>query len=383
MPILIALAALLMPLTQASTAPPAIVLSPDTEARWVPFVLTRGNQIRFRMTLNGTPVDAILDTGVSATAVSRPFAARLGLKSSVAGEADAIGGRVSLAWAPAGTLAMGGLTRTGGRIAVTDLHAIATGDTSPIDMLIGADLLSCCALEIDYDGNRFRLLPSGRMPFRGTTAPLFLSRETNVYLSEATLGAQRLRPMIVDTGDGSAFTVSRAGWLASGIRPAATTTGMAYGLGGPVLSQIAIVRQLRVGAQAAREVEVRIEGEGGFSARKGTAGRIGAGFLQRYRVLLDPGAGRMVFAPGATADRSPVRSTSGLLLAQEAGRLRVLHVMRGGPAEDAGWKDGELICRVDGAPLVDAGWAAGAPGRTVRIGMCDGSERMLGLRLFY
>ena len=40
----------------------------------------------------------------------------------------------------------------------------------------------------------------------------------------------------------------------------------------------------------------------------------GSGFLQDYRVLLDPGAGRMVLAPGPGAGRLPLRSTSGLLL---------------------------------------------------------------------
>ena len=39
----------------------------DSEARWVPFTLTGGNQIRFIATVDGRPVGAILDTGVDAS----------------------------------------------------------------------------------------------------------------------------------------------------------------------------------------------------------------------------------------------------------------------------------------------------------------------------
>ncbi len=390
MPVALAILALLVPIGQAQTAPPAVALSADAEARWVDFELTPGNQIRFQMLLNGKPATAMLDTGVSYSVVSKAFAARAGLKAAaVASQADAIGGTVELGWASTTRLQFGGLTRRGGRIAVVDLKPIAAGGGEPIDVLIGADLLSCCALDIDYDAKRFRLLPSGRLPYRGPTAPLSLSASANVYVSDLTLGGRRLRPVIVDTGDGSAVTVSRDAWHAAGIRNRALTSTIAYGLGGPIETDVTILPSLRVGNVPARTVEVRIEGAEGFSQRTGTAGRIGSGFLQRYRVLLDPGAGRMVLSPGAEADSEPVRSTSGLLVGFDAGKLRVLHVMRNGPAAAQGWKAGETICRVDDAAVPEradgafAVWAADTPGRIVRLGLCDGEERALKLAAFY
>ncbi len=365
-------------------------LAADAEARWVPFDLTPGNQIRFTMQLDGRDVTAILDTGVSYTLLAKASPAVDAAKLVAGGSATAIGGSVALGWMPTRSVTLGGLARVGGGVTVADLPAIATGSASAVDILIGADMLAGHALDIDYAAHRFRLLGSGRLPFKGETAPLRVSTERSVYESAITLGGRRLTPVVVDTGDGSSITVTAAGWQAAGLASLHATTAIAFGLAGPAVSGLAIVPALSVGEMVARFVEVRIEPAGGFSQSIGTAGRIGSGFLQNYRVLLDPGARRMVLSRGPKADIPPLRSTSGLLVGVETDRLKVLHVMRGGPAARAGWKDGDLICSIDGVPIPRdyptsplAAWSAGAPGRVVALGQCDGTTRKLTLGNFY
>ncbi len=390
---------LLLPLLVAAAAPLALpvaqpvgsaTLARDAETRWVPFELTPGNQLRFTMTVDGRPATAILDTGVSYSVLSRRFAERAALKVRPGGNATAIGGVVDIGWTPTATIAMGGLTRRGGGLTVATLPAIATGSADAVDLLVGRDLTGGFALDIDYAGRRFRLLPSGRLPFRGFTAPLSISRDRLVYVSEITLGAARLRPMVVDTGDGSSVTVTAGGWANARLPGIRTTTAISFGLAGAVTSTIGIVPTLRLGELTARNVEIRVEPAGGFSDSIEAAGRIGSGFLQNYRVLLDPTAGRMILSPVPHADQPPVRSTSGLLVGVARDRLKVLHVMQGGPAQAAGWKEGDMICAIDGqtipadyptSPL--ASWSAGTPGRTVTLRMCDGTERKLTLRDFY
>lgn len=390
---------LLLPLLVAAAAPLALpaaqpvgsaTLARDAETRWVPFELTPGNQLRFTMTVDGRPATAILDTGVSYSVLSRRFAERAALKVRAGGNATAIGGVVDIGWTPTATIAMGGLTRRGGGLTVATLPAIATGSADAVDLLVGRDLTGGFSLDIDYAGRRFRLLPSGRLPFRGFTAPLSISRDRLVYVSEITLGAARLRPMVVDTGDGSSVTVTAGGWANARLPGIRTTTAISFGLAGAVTSTIGIVPTLRLGELTARNVEIRVEPAGGFSDSIEAAGRIGSGFLQNYRVLLDPTAGRMILSPVPHADQPPVRSTSGLLVGVARDRLKVLHVMQGGPAQAAGWKEGDMICAIDGqtipadyptSPL--ASWSAGTPGRTVTLRMCDGTERKLTLRDFY
>jgi len=373
----------------AARDPGVSTLAPDAEGRWIPFQLTPGNQIRFTMTIDGQSVTAILDTGVSFTLLSQ--ASALAAKANIrpGGQASAIGGAVAIGWMPTRTLSLDGLTRKGGGVVVAPLPALATGDATAVDLLVGRDLLAPHALDIDYAGKRFRLLPSGRMPFTGATAPLTVSTERRVYESVVGLGAARLSPVIVDTGDGSALTVTQSGWRAAKLS-VPTTTAIGFGLAGPTVNDLGVVPTVRLGTLSAPGVEVRVEPAQGFSESVGAAGRIGSGFLQRYRVLLDPGAGRMILKPGPGADTPAQRSTAGLLLGVASDRLRVLHVMRGGPAEASGWREGDTICAIDGQPIprdyVDspiARWTIGTPGTRVTLRTCDGQDRVLTLARFY
>jgi len=393
-----ALAALLLVLTALAPAPPiapgAVApvsrLAPDSAAHWVPFTLTPGNQISFTATLDGKPVAAILDTGLSYSVLSRDYVRKAGIAVTQKGHATVIGGVVPLGWAATHTLALGGLTRTGGEIAVADVPALAAGGGGTVDLLIGPDLLAGYALDIDYPAGRFRLLPSGQLPFRGASAPLRTSPATNVYLTDGALGGHPLHPLVVDTGDGAMLTLAHRTWQAAEPDPPPMTSATSYGLGGAIVTGLAIVPALRLGDLVARQIEVRIEPPGGFSDAIGAEGRIGTGLLQRYHVLLDPGAKRMVLAPGPDADQPPVRSTSGLLLGFERDRLRVMHVMRGSPAAAQGWKQGETICTIDGQPIPRdypdnalSTWSVGTPGRIVALGLCDGTTRRLTLKRFY
>lgn len=365
-------------------------LASDAEARWVPFDLTPGNQIRFTMTLDGAPVTAILDTGVSYSVVSKRYVAanRLAIRGSA--RASVIGGSVPVSFVATSSLAIGALARQGGTLAVAELPAAATGSAQPVDLLVGRDLTAAYALDIDYAARRFRLIPSGRMPFTGTSSPLAIAADRQVYISQVILGGAELKPVVVDTGDGSAVTLSAEAWSAARQPARASTTTVSFGLAGPVVSNMGIVPALVVGRTIARNVEVRVEPAGGFSETIGVAGRIGSAFLQNYRVLLDPTAGHMVLAAGPGADAVPARSTSGLLLGLAGDRLKVLHVMRGGPAAATGWRTGDLICRVDDSAVTPsyatsplAAWSTGDPGRVVRLTLCDGTKRPLTLQTFY
>src|SRR3569623_1075685 len=221
-------------------------LSNDSEARWVPFTLTSGNQIRFTARVDGRRGGASRDTGGSDSALSR----RRSPRASRPGTAVAIGGSVPIAWANSPRVAFGGLDHRGGRIAVIDAPGSATGGES-VDLFVGRDLLAGFALEIDYDAGRFRLLPSGRMPYRGVRLPLTVGGPAPTYLSELTIGGRRTR-LIVDTGDGNAVTLSAAAWrtLAS---PSPVTTTLFYGIGGMSVTELAIDPALPLGPLPAQQ----------------------------------------------------------------------------------------------------------------------------------
>jgi predicted aspartyl protease len=374
----------------ASQAPRSAVetLARDSAERWVPFQLTPANHIRFAMKIEGRPASALLDTGVSHSIVSTAFARTARLKPQRRGTASALGGDMAIGWTRVERLSIAGLRSTGRAMAMLDLSEVQTGDGLPVDALIGADLLLPYALDIDFEQRRFRLLPSGAQPFAGAHAPLSRNPD-GLYVTEARLGRQSLRPVMVDTGDGTSVSVTTDQWRTARLPRRPLTSTVSYGLAGPVEADLTVTDAVRVGDTAAPEVELRIEGKD-FVDRTGIPSRIGVGFLQRFRVLLDPGAGRLLLARAGGEASAPPRSTSGLLLGYEHNRLSVLHVMRGSPAARAGWRPGEEICQIDGAPVretaagaADLSWSADLPGRKVRLGLCDGTDRTLTLAKFY
>ena len=132
-----------------STAPPPepraawvgrSTLAPDAEARWIPFDLTPGNQIRFTMAVDGRPVTAILDTGVSYSVLARRYATAHKLVVRADGRATVIGGSVDIGRVATQRIAIGAVTRRGGSLAVADLPAAATGSALAVDLLVGRDL---------------------------------------------------------------------------------------------------------------------------------------------------------------------------------------------------------------------------------------------------
>lgn len=371
------------------TAGPQTALAPDAEAQWVPFTLTPANQIRFDVRIDGRKAEAILDTGATHSAVSRRFADAAELPVRAGTGALTVSGYVANGWTAPHDITFGALRQRGARLVVADVPVAATGGEA-IDLLVGTDVTARYALDIDYDGHRFRMLPSGHMPFHGTTAPLRIAAGWAFYVTELTIMGKRTDRIVVDTGDGTALSLVRpAAALAQHLPPAVTTT-LDYAIGGAHVVDLAVLPEIRSQDLALRNIEVRIEPAHGFTEATGMAGRLGSGLLRRYRVLLDPGAGRMVLAPGRDADRPPLRSTSGFLLAVQADRLTVLHVMRGSPAERTGWRVGDGICAVDGTAITPdyatgerAGWTVGPAGHLVRLTDCSGRMRAITLRRFY
>ncbi|MDG5489512.1 aspartyl protease family protein [Sphingomonas sp. BGYR3] len=357
----------------------AIAPARAQDSGWIDFQRTPGNQIAFEMTVAGHPVTALLDTGASHSVIDQRFAAHIGLPLGAAGRANAIGGTVPIRWSRPLPVVIGTQALARQRLAVLPLPASASGNGAPVHMILGADILGRHALDLDFAARRFRLLPSGRLTFPGLIAPLRAG-----YVADLALADTRLGAVLMDTGDGAALTLTQAAWAAGGFRHDGLSTTIGWGAGGRVATGLAIIDRIDLAGQAVRQIEARIEPEGGYTASRGLTGRIGAGLMQRYRLLLDPGAGRMVLAQ-TEPDTSPLRSTSGLLLGRTGERLTVLHVMRGSPAERSGFRADDAICSIDGAGAqrADLSVLAGMPGRSLSIGLCDGGERQLVLSRFY
>jgi predicted metalloprotease with PDZ domain len=128
----------------------------------------------------------------------------------------------------------------------------------------------------------------------------------------------------------------------------------------------------------------------GLSSR--VPANIGLQLLSRFRLTIDFGGDRIWMTPYPDATSRPFRKNrTGLSLTpQGPGALVVDHVAAGSPAARGGWKTGDLITALDGAPIpadYAAGeasmWIYGAAGRTVTLTLADGARRSLTLADYF
>jgi predicted metalloprotease with PDZ domain len=90
-------------------------------------------------------------------------------------------------------------------------------------------------------------------------------------------------------------------------------------------------------------------------------------------------------APGPNLAYPLPKDRTGLNGYLTGGALKILHVARGGPAERAGFKAGEMVVAIDGETAVTANarLAGAQPGRTLDFTLADGSHRRLTLADYY
>ena len=240
-PIALILAALLTVPAKASAEPMELVNNR-------PFV---------RVTVNGQPVTALLDSAAEMTLIDDDAAIRLGL--TPAGSATAHG---------SGAAAME--ARFADHVAVEavgvslELRAgiLDLGEVSgrllgrPVDMLLGRDLFDNARLRLDYGAGtieEFRGVPRGvRLP---------LGEHRGVPTIPAAIEGHAPVQTVLDTGNGSDVLIGRAyarriGLLAPGRIVAHAQGG---GLGGALTRDIVILRTFTIAGRTFRNVRAAID----------------------------------------------------------------------------------------------------------------------------
>ena len=269
-----------------------MVLAPDAEAQWVPFELTPGNQIRFRMTVDGRAATAMLDTGFSLSVISRRWASAAGLR--IANGGQGIGDRRVGRDGPGQRADAGDRRADQDRRAARRARSAGRRDRQRDHDRRGdrqRPAAPLCARHRFRRSAASACCRAGACPSPGKARRCRCRAATSSISARCASDGTRLRPMIVDTGDGATIAVSAEAWQALGAGRPATTTTVSYSVAGAVQSDLAVLPEIAVGDSTLRQAETLIEAGGGFSSRMGASGRIGIGFLQRFRVLLDPARG--------------------------------------------------------------------------------------------
>lgn len=134
----------------------------QAEEAWLPFAPGQ-NRPAFEVTVNGQPTLALIDSGISANALSETLAAQAGIKASRRSLRlrDINRGRD----VPMSESFRLGLSHEGPEIEVDEAVMMPTG--SDIGLVFGRPLLNLFIVQIDYPNRRLRLLPRGTADFEG------------------------------------------------------------------------------------------------------------------------------------------------------------------------------------------------------------------------
>jgi predicted aspartyl protease len=389
--IALAAAVIVTPAHAEPAAAPVITFDQAASQTWIAMPdPDLSNQIVIPVMLNGHIEQALLDTGVYRLLIDSRRARALGLKTRPLGTTPPATGAALLEGAPIETFDVGGLHQRGGDIVVSDLSGLIALSPHPFTMIISADYLKQFAIDLDFDAARLRFRRSGSRWAIGTDLPLTIKPSGSRFLTAIGINGHRVAPVVIDTG--STDTLSIDGDVAQRVLDNQPVSDrMAARLGGTYVSRLFHARSVALGASTLDDVPTTIAAGEVLHDTAGPPSQalLGLALLKRFNVTLDASAGRLTLAPRLRTPPPEPISTSGIQGLYQADGLSVVHVMRGSPAEAAGVKGGDRICRVDGA-IVDAGWSPaqrkwsiGAPGRRVVLTLCDGRSLPIVLARFY
>ncbi len=325
----------------------------------LPFDLI-ANHIHAQVKINGTgPYEFIFDTG-GVNIVTPELAKALGLK--IEGHAEGRGageGTVDMSLTHVDKLDIGGATVDNQLFIAFDLDAMYAANGTHMPGMIGYEVFRRFVTTVDYGAKTITLTDPKFFDSKTAGTAIRIAFNGNAAIAEGSYDGIAGKFQI-DTGARSALTLDAPFVAANHIGDGATKTVEAvdgWGVGGPSRSRVLRGGVLKIGPSIA--VENPVVGMGtdkaGAFADPTIAGNIGGGILKRFVVTFDYANNTMYLKPaaGPIADLDTY-DRFGAWFNIDAGGYKVIDLTKGGPADAAGLKVGDVIAAIDGKPVQPA-----------------------------
>lgn len=273
---------------------PEVAFEGDAESSgWLPIGSRRSGLVTVAASVNGTPVNALLDSGAQYSVIDRAFAERLSLSSALDPPmvAVGVGGQPQVARGARADIGVGALTLSGLSVASLELGPVSRIAGLSVPLILGQDMLNRVIADIDFPGNRLRLHASGAYPLPDGATAAPVRGEGRALLAQVVLEGEPL-DVIVDTGASGALALTSSVAQEVGLldgRP--VRTGSSIVLGGVAQGGVVEARSLQFGARTLEDVDVQIfqlPNVPGFPR-----GLLGLEMLRPYRAILDHRGGTL------------------------------------------------------------------------------------------
>ena len=317
------------------------------------FKLLTGGIITLKAKLGNHPdsLNFILDTGSGGISLDSVTCDELKLKTVPSDRTiRGIAGIKQVQFAYNQVLHLPGLTVDSLNFHINDYDILTSAYGEKIDGIIGFSVLSRFIVRVDYDSLKVHIYSKGTYKYpRGG----FLLRPLLVNIPIVGAQIKDAREIAArfyfDTGAGMSLLLSSDfvnDSSAVGKRRKWYST-QAEGLGGKAPMKQGVVKQLRFGPYKFRNVPTFIfDDEYNVTQYPSLAGLIGNDLLRRFNLILNYEQRNIYLVPNTHFKDGFDYSYTGLGMYLVEGEIRVIDVMPGSPAEQAGFKSEDVIIAV-------------------------------------
>ncbi|MGA8438345.1 MAG: aspartyl protease family protein [Candidatus Sulfotelmatobacter sp.] len=311
-----------------------------------------GNYVTIEARLNGQgPFAFLFDTG--GHAILTPEAAKmLRLQPSGAGSSGGAGeGRLSVQYTMVEHMEIGGVTFKDQHFFVIPLqyNTVARGERPPLAGILGLEILERLAMRLDYRNRTITLWPRETYRHEGAGLAVPIAFTDDIPLLHAQLEGER-GDFALDTGNGGSLVVQHV-WAESNGLADTMKRGvemLSFGTGGESRNWASRVSDFELADHFFHHVVARYaeDRRGAFSSRT-EAGNIGTQVLANFTLDFDYANTRIWFQFVPGFDPMPFSRSGMSLYQQDPQTVTVVNILKTGPAEKAGLREGDVISTVD------------------------------------
>ena len=300
----------------------------------------------------------ILDTGSAGISLDTSTCLRLGIRMEPSDRIiKGLGSSKPVSFARNHALRLPGLTVDSLDFHINDYELISQVYGIQVDGIIGYSLLNKFIVTIDYDTEDIIIYSKGNYTYpKG--GQLLKPSLTQIPLISAPLkNAVRTinNRYYFDTGAGMCLLLSSQFVNDSSVlqgknrrRPKKMIQTEAQGLGGKMTMSLTTVPEFRIGNYSFRNVPTYIfDDKSNVTAYPFLGGMVGNDLLRRFNITLNYAKKEIYMVPNSHYRDMFDYSYTGLIIYLINGRVEVTDIIKGSPAEKAGFKTGDIIMAIN------------------------------------
>jgi hypothetical protein len=353
MRLLKSIAVLLLLAISSVQAQEEFVPAPARKITSFPFRMLTGGIITLQARVSNFPdtLTFVLDTGSGGISLDSSTADRIKIKTELSDRTiRGIAGLRQVRFAYNNSLHLPGLSVDSLHYHINDYEILTSAYGEKIDGIIGYSFLSKFIVMVNYDSSRIDVYSRGTIKYpRGG----FLLKPSivNIPVMGSTIRDDKelQTRFYFDTGAGmclllSSDFVSDSVFINPKRKFYAT---QAEGLGGKAPMRQGVIKQIKIGPYKFKRVPTYIfDDEYNVTNYPSLAGLIGNDILRRFNIIINYEKRDIYMIPNSHFKDVFDYSYTGLGIYLVDGEIRVMDVMPGSPAEEAGFKPGDLVMAV-------------------------------------